>query len=110
MDGNAIAILGELLTYAGDFGTRTEFVWARQAAQPRTSRVVLVCRLLQRIPKGDYRGAISFLLKVNMPGHWFLHAAIAAAFGQLGERDAAKKAVSSLRRVRPDFAARARRD
>lgn len=35
---------------------------------------------------------------------------MAAAHGQLGERDAAEKAVSNLRRVRPDFAARARRD
>ena len=55
--------------------------------------------------QGDYRGALGFALKVNLPGHWFTHAAMAAACGQLGERDAAAKALRDLLKLRPDFAA-----
>ena len=51
-----------------------------------------------------------FALKVNLPGHWFSHAAMAAAYGQLGERDAAGKAVRDLLKLRPDFAATVRSD
>jgi serine/threonine-protein kinase len=43
-----------------------------------------------------------------MPQHWFAHAALAAAYGQLGRTDAAARAVQDLLRVRPDFAATAR--
>ena len=44
-------------------------------------------------------------LKVNLPGQWFSHAATAAACGQLGEREAAGRAVRDLLNLRPDFAA-----
>src|SRR6266542_4005009 len=39
-----------------------------------------------------------------------MHAAMAAAYGQLGERDAAGKALRDLLKLRPDFAARVRKD
>ncbi len=43
-------------------------------------------------------------------GHWFAHAAMAAACGQLGEGEEAKKASRSLHKLRPGFAASARAD
>ncbi len=39
-----------------------------------------------------------------------MHAALAAAYGQLGEREAAAKAVRDLLKLRPDFAGTARKD
>ena len=58
--------------------------------------------------QGDYRGALGFALKINIPGHWFMHAAMCACYGQLGEREAASKALrdllkltAELRRHRP---------
>jgi hypothetical protein len=47
--------------------------------------------------QGDDRGALGFALNVNMPGHWFAHAAIAAACGQLEERDAAGEVAAAIR-------------
>ena len=47
---------------------------------------------------------------MNLPDHWFEHAAMAAAYGQLGERSAVAKAVRDLLRVRPDFAATVQND
>ncbi len=55
--------------------------------------------------QGDYRGALDIALKVNLPGHWFTHAALAAAYGQLGERDAAAKAAQDAAQARTGFAA-----
>jgi len=53
--------------------------------------------------KGDYRGALDFAMKANLPGFWRTHLALAAAYGQLGEREAAGKAVRELLALRPDF-------
>ena len=109
MDGNSIAFLGELLTYAGDSERGLALADARQAAQSQSSRMVLVCRLLQRVPPGRLpRRARISSLKANLPGHWGMHAAMAAAYGQLGERDAAAKALRDLLKLRPDFARTAR--
>ena len=56
--------------------------------------------------QGDYRGALGFALKVNLPGHWATHAALAAAYGQLGEREAARARPCGIcSKLRPDFAA-----
>jgi tetratricopeptide (TPR) repeat protein len=60
--------------------------------------------------QGDYRGALNFVLKANLPGHWGTQAAMAAAYGQLGERGPASKALQALLKLRPDFAATIRKD
>jgi len=54
--------------------------------------------------QGDYPDALNFVLKANLPGHWGTQAALAASYGQLGERDAAGKALRDLLKLRPDFA------
>jgi hypothetical protein len=38
--------------------------------------------------KGDYRGALEFPQKVNMPAFWRTNLALAAINGQLGELEA----------------------
>ena len=58
--------------------------------------------------KGDYRGALEFSQKVNMPAFWRTNLALAAINGQLGELEAARKAERALLAVRPDVATAAR--
>ncbi len=48
--------------------------------------------------------------KVNLPNHWGAHLGMAVVCGQLGELDAASKALRELLKLRPDFAATARKD
>jgi len=43
-------------------------------------------------------------VRINMPGYFFAHAAMAASLGQLGQHEAAQKAVRDLLALRPDFA------
>jgi Flp pilus assembly protein TadD len=45
-----------------------------------------------------------------MPGFWRTNIALAAAYGQLGELEAARNAVQQLLAVRPDFAVLAREE
>ena len=58
--------------------------------------------------KRDYRGALDAALKINMPQMFFTHSTLAMTYGQLGEREAAGKALRALLALRPDFVTVAR--
>jgi TolB-like protein/tetratricopeptide (TPR) repeat protein len=103
MDGFTSAYMGFLLAYAGN--------WERGCALVRRAR-----QLNRHHPgwywfpdafdayrKKDYRRAVDFALKVNMPPFWRTSFALAIAYGQLGEREAASKAVRELLALRPNF-------
>jgi len=110
MDGNSVAFLGELLTYAGDWEHGLALAGRAKQLNPNHPGWYWYADFYNAYRQGDYRGALSCALKVNLPGHWFSHAAMAAACGHLGERDAAAKALRELLKVRPDFAATALKD
>jgi TolB-like protein/Tfp pilus assembly protein PilF len=110
MDGNSIAFLGELLTYAGDWERGLALAERAKQLNPHHPGWYWYADFYNAYRQGDDRGALAFALKVNLPGHWGAHAAMAAAYGQLGERDAAAKAVRDLLKLRPDFAAKIRKD
>ena len=109
MDGDSIAFLGELLTYAGDWERGLALAGRAKQLNPIHPGWYWYADFYNAYRQGDYRGALSFALKVNLPGHWVAHAAMAACYGQLGERDAASKALQDLLKLRPDFAATARK-
>jgi len=110
MDGNSIAFLGELLTYAGDWEGGLALAERAKQLNPHHPGWYWYADFYNAYRQGDDRRALAFALKVNLPGHWGAHAALAAAYGQLGESDGAARAVRDLLKLRPDFAARVRRD
>jgi TolB-like protein/class 3 adenylate cyclase len=110
MDGNSIAFLGELLTYAGDWERGMALAERAKQLNPHHPGWYWYTDFYNSYRQGDYRNALNFVLKSNLPGHWGMQAALAACYGQLGERDAASKALRSLFKLRPDFAATVRRD
>ncbi len=110
MDGNSIAFLGELLIYAGDAERGLALAERAKQLNPHHPGWYWYADFYNAYRQGDDRGALGFALKINLPGHWPSHAAIAAACGQLGQRDAAARAVRDLLKLRPDFAARVRKD
>ena len=110
MDGDSIAFLGELLTYAGDWERGLALAGRAKQLNPNHPGWYWYADFYNAYRQGDYRGALGFALKINLPGHWFMHAAMAACYGQLGERDAADKALQDLLRVRPNLAATVRKD
>jgi tetratricopeptide (TPR) repeat protein len=110
MDGNSIAFLGELLTYAGDWERGMALAERAKQLNPHHPGWYWYADFYNAYRQGDYRGALNFMLKSNLPDHWGMQAAMAAAYGQLGERDAAGKALQALLKLRLDFAATIRRD
>ena len=105
MNGDSIAFLGELLTYAGDRERGLELAGRAKQLNPNHPGWYWYADFYDAYRRGDDRGALDVALKVNLPGQWFSYAATAAACGQLGEREAAGRAVRDLLKLRPDFAA-----
>ncbi len=110
MDGNSIAFLGELLTYAGDWERGMALAERAKQLNPNHPGWYWYADFYNAYRQGDDRGALGFAQKADLPGHWGMHAALAAACGQLGEREAAGKAVRDLLKLRPDFPTTARKD
>jgi TolB-like protein/Flp pilus assembly protein TadD len=109
MDGLAIAFLGELLAYSGDLDRGLTLAGRAKQLNAHHPGWYWYVDFYDAYRRRDYRGALRFALKVNMPNHWFAHASLAAAHGQLGQRAEAAKAVRELLRVRSDFTASARK-
>ena len=108
MDGDSIATLGGMLTCAGDLERGLALAARAKQLNPHHPGWYWWVDFCNAYRQGDYRGALGFALKMNLPGHWFMHAAMSAAYGQLGERAAASKALQDLLEIRPDFAATVR--
>jgi TolB-like protein len=110
MDGYSMAFIGELLTYTGDWERGLELAGRAKQLNPHHPGWYWYADAYHAHSLSDFRGAIACLLRANMPGHWGFHAMLAAAHGQLGEWDAAGKALHELLRLRPDFASIVRRE
>ena len=109
MDGNSIAYLGELLTYAGDSERGLALSARAKQLNPNHPGWYWYANFYDSYRRGDYRGALSALLKADMRGHWGMHAALAAAYAQIGEIESARSALQELLKLRPDFATSGRR-
>ncbi len=109
-DGNSIAFLGELLTYAGDQERGLALAERAKRLNPHHPGWYWYVDAFNAYRQGDDRAAIDFVLRANLPRHWGSHAALAAAYGQLGDRDAAGKALRELLKLRPDYGVRVRRE
>ena len=110
MDGNSIAFLGELLNYMGDSERGLALSARAKQFNPHHPGWYWYADFVNAYGSGDDRAALGFAQKFNMPNHWGAQAMMAAVCGQLGERDAAAKAVRELLKLRPGVASTFRRD
>jgi TolB-like protein len=110
MDAFTAAYLGFQIAYAGDWERGCALVERARQLNPHHPGWYWFASFFDAYRKSDYRGALDIALKVNMPGFWRTYLALAAAYGQLGEREAARNAVRELLAIRPDFAMAAREE
>jgi TolB-like protein len=110
MDGFTTAYLGLLIAYAGEWERGCALAERARQINPHHPGLYWFAPLFDAYRKSDYRGALDITLKVNMPGFWRTHFALAAVYGQLGEQEAGRKAVRDLLAIRPDFASVAREE
>jgi TolB-like protein/Flp pilus assembly protein TadD len=110
MDGFTIGYMGFLISYSGDWERGCALMEKARNLNPNHPGWYWFPPFFNAYRKGDYRAALEFALKVNMPGFWRNELALAATYGQLGELPLARNAARELLAVRPDFAATAREE
>jgi TolB-like protein/cytochrome c-type biogenesis protein CcmH/NrfG len=110
MDGCTTAFLGILMAYAGDWDHGLALAERAMSLNPHYPGWYRLGSFFGAYRRKDYRSALDIALKLNMPSYYYTHASIAAAWGQLGEREAAQGALRDLLSLKPDFAAVARED
>ena len=110
MDGYTIAFMGMLTSYVGDWERGCALVERAMQLNPKHPGWYWFPAFWNAYRKRDYRGALNAALKINMPDFFWTNVVTAAAYGQLGERGAAGKALRELLALKPDFAVIAREE
>jgi len=110
MDACTLAFMGILLAYTGEWERGCAMTERAMQLNPNHPGWYRFAAFHHAYRKKDYRRALDVAIKFNMPSYYFTHAALAAAAGQLGERDTARRALGELLAQSPGFAASARND
>lgn len=110
MDGSNLATMGMLMAYSGDWEHGCALVESALQLNPHHPGWYWFAQFLNAYRKRDYRSALDIAHKFNMPSYYLAHGLTAAAYGQLGLSDQAKKASQELLAIRPDFARAARQE
>ncbi|HVT45400.1 MAG TPA: protein kinase, partial [Thermoanaerobaculia bacterium] len=110
MDGCTTAYMGILLAYAGDWERGVALADRAMELNPRHPGWYRFAAFSNALRKRDYRAALDVALKFNMPTYFYTHAALATAYGHLGETESATNALRELLTQKPDFALIAREE
>ena len=105
LNGPTVAGLGGMMAYAGDWEYGCAQVERALQLNPQHPGGYWFALCYNAYRQGDYRKAVSAALKINLPDFFAAHEALAAAYGQLGERDAAGRSLRELLRLKPDYVA-----
>ena len=110
MDSFTIAYLGFLIAYSGEWDLGCTLAERALDLNPHHPGWYWFAHLLNAYRKRDYRVAVEIGLRINLPQFWRNNVALAAAYGQLGEIDHARRYADALETSRPGFAATAREE
>ena len=103
MDGAKLGHMGSFLAYSGDWERGCALVERAMQLNPRYPGAYWFPLAYNAYRKGDYSEAVSVGLKINLPGFFPTHEILAAAYGQLGEWDAASQSLSEMLKLVPNF-------
>jgi serine/threonine protein kinase/tetratricopeptide (TPR) repeat protein len=104
LDGFTCAFLGSLIAYDGDWERGNALAARARELNPHHPGWYWLVAGFNAYRKGDYRSALDFARKINMPNFWRRSVIVAAAHGQLGEVDEARKALKELLAMKPNYA------
>jgi adenylate cyclase len=110
MDGSVLAYLGLLIARSGERDRGCEMVNSAMRLNPHYPGWFHIAGFDKAYGEGKYAEGLEALVHMNTPGYFHLHAARAAALGQLGQRKEAQKSLQDLLALRPNFAAEAREE
>jgi len=110
MDGNAMAVIGMHTAYSGDWQRGCELVERAMQLDPRHPGWYWYPLVNNAYRQNDYQRALDYALRVNLPENFLTHLFLAMVHGQLGNRDAAARALRELLTMKPDFQANAKEE
>ena len=108
LDGGSNAAMGANIAFAGDWDRGCALIERSMDLNPQHPVWYRGMLSFREYWKGNYRAAIDEAIKTNAPGLFWLQIVLAAAYGQLGEKEAAANAVQALNAQMPSFSANAR--
>ncbi len=103
MNGAVAAYMGQLLHHSGDTKRGCELSEKARQLNPQHPGWYWSVPFLQAYAEQDYRRALDYVLKMNMPGLFVYHMHLAATYGQLGEHQLAAQSARDLLAVAPDI-------
>ncbi len=106
MDGSTLEYLAHLLAFAGDWDRGCELGERARQLNPNHSGWYWAVHGLDAYRKGDYPTATAYLQKPLMRGggaDFYMHTLLSAAYGQLGDREAADKTLQVALVLKPDL-------
>ncbi len=103
-----LAKLGSALAYSGEWDRGCTLVERAMQLNPRYPSWYWFPLAWNSYRKHDYKGAVNMALKINLPGFFPTYELLAAAYGQLGEREAAAQALGEMLKLAPSFGKSAR--
>jgi eukaryotic-like serine/threonine-protein kinase len=107
LDAGTVAYMGILIAYTGDWERGCALAERAMQLNPHHPGWYRFAGFNHAFQAGDYQAALDVALRFNMPGYFYTHLALAAAYGKLGDRDAAGRCLRELLAVKPDIAAEA---
>lgn len=110
LDASVKAYLGLLIATTGEWDRGCQMVESAMQLNPNCPGYFYFARCCNGYRQGRYAEALEAVARMNMPSYFHTHALRAAALGQMGRQEEARKAVQDLLALRPDFAAAARRE
>jgi TolB-like protein/Tfp pilus assembly protein PilF/predicted Ser/Thr protein kinase len=108
MSASTTAALGMMIAYAGDWERGLRVLERAKQLNPHHPGWYHLPAFYDAYRRRDYPGALASALRVNMPGYFWAHAALAAVYGQLGEQERARVALRELHLLAPDLGTIAR--
>jgi TolB-like protein/class 3 adenylate cyclase/Tfp pilus assembly protein PilF len=103
MDGAQFATLGSMRAYAGEWEGGCALIERAMQLNPGYPAWYWFPFFYNAYRQGDYARALSVALKINLPGFFAVYEALAAVYGQLGERDAASQIRQEMLKLVPNF-------
>lgn len=103
IDGFSIATLGSLIAYSGEWGLGCALAERAHDLNPYQPGRYWFGHLFNAYRKGEYATAVEIALRINMPRFWQSNLVLAAACGQLGDGDGARRSLQALDTAWPGF-------
>jgi TolB-like protein len=104
MDGFTMAYLGFLIAYSGDWKRGCAVSEQARSLNPHHPGWYWFAPFFDAYRKHEYGKALEIAPRIHMPGFWRTKVALGALYGQVGEREAARRSVEELLELRPKFA------